>query len=68
VERLTLPVSLAIAGLALSFAPSVPAADQADALLRRAAAAMGADNLKTLRYAGKGMGASFGQAFVPGMA
>jgi hypothetical protein len=29
---------------------------------------MGADNLKTLRYAGKGMGASFGQAFVPGMA
>lgn len=29
--RLTLPFRLAIVGLALSFAPSVPAADQADA-------------------------------------
>ena len=67
-KRPTLPKSLAIAVLALSFAPAAPAAEEADALLRRAATAMGADNLKTLRYAGKGMGASFGQAFVPGMA
>ena len=61
-KRPTLPRSLAIAALALSFAPAAPAAEEADALLRRAATAMGADNLKTLRYAGKGMGASFGQA------
>ncbi len=39
---------------------------EADALLRRAAAAMGADQLKTLRYSGSGSGASFGQAYTPG--
>lgn len=61
-------LSLCTAACLLSFAPMAPAADQADALLRRASTAMGADALKTLKYSGKGMGASFGQAFVPGMA
>ena len=37
-------------------------------VLQRAAAAMGADKVETLRYAGSGSGASFGQAFRPGMA
>jgi glyoxylase-like metal-dependent hydrolase (beta-lactamase superfamily II) len=56
---------IALAAFAIPFAA---AAQDATALLKRASAAMGADDLKTLRYAGKGMGASFGQAFVPGMA
>ena len=37
-------------------------------VVQRAAAAMGADKVETLRYAGSGTGASFGQAFRPGMA
>jgi glyoxylase-like metal-dependent hydrolase (beta-lactamase superfamily II) len=37
-------------------------------VLQRAAAAMGADKVQTLRFAGSGTGASFGQAFRPGMA
>lgn len=36
--------------------------------VQRASAAMGADKVETLRYAGSGSGASFGQAFRPGMA
>lgn len=38
----------------------------ATALLRRAAAATGADAVKTLRFAGTGTAASFGQAYQPG--
>ncbi len=56
-----------IAAFMMLLSPFVAAADDADALLRRASTAMGADNLKTLRYVGSGSGASFGQAFVPGM-
>ena len=40
----------------------------ADPALERAAAAMGATNLKTLRYAGDGTGYTFGQAYKPGLA
>jgi glyoxylase-like metal-dependent hydrolase (beta-lactamase superfamily II) len=40
-------------------------AQDATAVLRRAASAMGADDLKTLRYTGAGSGASYGQAFKP---
>ena len=39
-----------------------------DAVLRNADTAMGASMLKTLRYAGSGTGATFGQAWQPGMA
>jgi glyoxylase-like metal-dependent hydrolase (beta-lactamase superfamily II) len=37
-------------------------------VLQRASSAMGAEKVQTLRYAGSGSGASFGQAFRPGMA
>ena len=60
------PVSLAVAASAFALAAAVPAcAQDATALLRRASAAMGAEELKTLRYSGAGTGASFGQAFKP---
>ena len=40
----------------------------ADAALERASAAMGASDLKSLRYSGDGIGYTFGQAYKPGMA
>jgi glyoxylase-like metal-dependent hydrolase (beta-lactamase superfamily II) len=50
----------------LALAVVFPAFGQdATALLRRASSAMGADDLKTLRYTGSGTGASYGQAFKP---
>jgi glyoxylase-like metal-dependent hydrolase (beta-lactamase superfamily II) len=52
------------ASLALAAVFPAPAQD-ATAVLRRASAAMGADDLKTLRYTGSGSGASYGQAFRP---
>ncbi len=58
-------------GLILSFAVflgSAPAtAGAADAALERAAAAMGAGGLKSIRYAGDGVGYTFGQAYKPGL-
>ncbi len=42
--------------------------DSAEALLRQADAAMGGAQLKTLRYAGSGTGATYGQAYQPGTA
>jgi glyoxylase-like metal-dependent hydrolase (beta-lactamase superfamily II) len=59
----TVSVVLA-ASLALAVGFSASAQD-ATALLRRASSAMGADDLKTLRYSGAGTGASYGQAFKP---
>ena len=53
----------ALAGCLVSF--SVLAQD-ATAVLNRAAKVMGAEQLNTLRYAGSGSGASFGQAWKPG--
>jgi hypothetical protein len=43
-------------------------AEDAAAVLGRVSAAMGAGELKSLRYTGEGKGATFGQAFRPGMA
>ena len=40
-------------------------AQDASSLLRKAATAMGADGLKTLRYTGSGTGGQFGQAYHP---
>jgi glyoxylase-like metal-dependent hydrolase (beta-lactamase superfamily II) len=57
-------VFIATASLGLAVAFSACAQDAA-AVLRRAAAAMGADELTSLRYSGSGTGASFGQAFKP---
>jgi glyoxylase-like metal-dependent hydrolase (beta-lactamase superfamily II) len=42
--------------------------DSADAVLQHADQAMGGSQLKTLRYAGSGTGATFGQAYQPGTA
>jgi glyoxylase-like metal-dependent hydrolase (beta-lactamase superfamily II) len=55
-------IAAASLGLAVAFSAS---AQDAAAVLRRASAAMGADDLATLRYTGSGTGASFGQAFKP---
>jgi len=59
-------VSLGIA-LALGLSGAAIAADDAEALLRRAERAMGAADVKTLRYSASGTGATFGQAYKPDM-
>jgi len=55
-------------GLLLSFAAlfAVSAVSAADPALDRAAAAMGAAGLKSIRYSGDGVGYTFGQAYEPG--
>jgi glyoxylase-like metal-dependent hydrolase (beta-lactamase superfamily II) len=65
-KRLTLAAILALP-VALMNVP-VHAADDAEALLRRADRAMGGAELKTLRFSASGTGATFGQAFKPNMA
>ena len=56
---------VAIAGLvSCASAPT----ETADAVLQRANLAMGGDNLRSISFAGTGTGATFGQAFEPGMA
>jgi glyoxylase-like metal-dependent hydrolase (beta-lactamase superfamily II) len=52
---------------ALCFAIAGPAAAQYEAagVLKRAADAMGVDAVKSLRYSGRGTGASYGQAYLP---
>ena len=54
-----------VSGAALVFVPGAVLADDAAAVLKRAAAAMG--ELKTIRYVAEGTGYTFGQAFTPGM-
>ena len=65
------PFAAAVASGALSLlllpAPAVAQQD-ASALLKRSAAAMGATQLGSIRYAGEGTGYTFGQAYTPGMA
>jgi glyoxylase-like metal-dependent hydrolase (beta-lactamase superfamily II) len=46
--------------------PAAAVAADADAVLKRASAAMGADRINTIRYAGTGSAWQFGQAFSPG--
>ena len=48
-----------------ALASPVALAEDAEALLKKVAGAMGVADLKTLRYATEGTGYSFGQAFVP---
>src|SRR5438093_10861345 len=52
---------------ALAFAPGAAFAQDASAALKRASDAMGAGELKSIRYAGEGTGFTYGQAFKPGM-
>ena len=61
--RFTIAVSLA----ALAFIPGAAFAQDAPAVLKRASDAMGAGDLKSIRYAGEGTGYTYGQAFKPGM-
>jgi glyoxylase-like metal-dependent hydrolase (beta-lactamase superfamily II) len=56
----------AVASLALASISTGTLAADAAGVLKRASAAMGADSLKTLRYAAEGTGYTFGQAFAPG--
>ena len=60
-RRVFLP--LAAAGLLAACASQT---QDATAVLRQSDQAMGGAGLKTLRYAGSGTGATFGQADVPG--
>lgn len=58
---------LAPALAAMAFIPGYSFAVDAAGVLTRASAAMGAGDLKSIRYAGDGIGFTFGQAFKPGM-
>ena len=60
-KRLLLLVAVLLASL-----PVVAGA--ADAALERAVTAMGAGDLKSIRYSGDGIGYTFGQAYKPGLA
>jgi glyoxylase-like metal-dependent hydrolase (beta-lactamase superfamily II) len=51
----------------LTSCASVPT-ESANAVLQRASTAMGAGSLRSISYAGAGSGATFGQAYQPGMA
>ena len=51
---------------ALILVPGAAFAEDAAGVLQRAAGAMGAGDLKSIRYAGEGTGWTFGQAFRPG--
>ena len=54
-------IAAAILALSVVFLPvSARAADDAEALLRRAERAMGGTDLKTLRFTASGTGATFG--------
>lgn len=53
--------------LCASAAPSL-AVEEAAGVLKRAAAAIGADEVQSLRFSAAGTGYTFGQAFVPGQA
>ena len=58
---------LAPAAFALALISSIASALEAAGVLRRSAAAMGATELKSIRYTTEGTGYTFGQAFKPGM-
>jgi glyoxylase-like metal-dependent hydrolase (beta-lactamase superfamily II) len=57
-----------VAALAACLVSSFSLAQDATAVLRKASATMGEEQLNTLRYSGSGTGASFGQAYQPGVA
>ena len=54
--------------ISLAFISFPAGAEDAEALLKRVASAMGVSDVKTLRYATEGTGYAFGQAFVPSSA
>jgi glyoxylase-like metal-dependent hydrolase (beta-lactamase superfamily II) len=60
--------AITMAATALLLVACAHVGQDAEAVLRDADKAMGGASLKTLRYAGSGTGAVFGQAYQPGMA
>ena len=54
--------------MGMGFAPGAALGADAGGVLKRAAAAMGSGDLKSIRYAGSGSAWSFGQAYEPGKA
>jgi glyoxylase-like metal-dependent hydrolase (beta-lactamase superfamily II) len=54
--------------VSIAFIPVAAVAEDAEALLKRSAYAMGASDMKSLRYVAEGTGYTFGQAYVAGMA
>ena len=56
---------LILSAVALGWMPAAVSAE--DAVLERASTAMGAGGLKSIRYAGDGIGYTFGQAYKPGL-
>ena len=59
---------LTLAVIAFALIPCATSAQEAAGVLRRSATAMGAADLKSIRYTAEGTGYTFGQAFKPGMA
>lgn len=72
VTRRRLVAGVASAALAAALASvagcAAPPAADADSVIRRAEQAMGGQGLRTIRFSGTGTGATFGQAYEPGMA
>ncbi len=60
-------LALWVVGVLALFPVHGKAADAADAVIARAERAMGGNGLNSLRFSGNGTGATFGQAFEPGM-
>jgi len=58
---------LTLSAAALVFLPLSASGEDATGVLKHAASAMGAAELKSIRYAAEGSGYTFGQAFNPGM-
>ncbi len=58
---------LALSAVALAFIPGAAWSLEAGGVLKRASSAMGAADLKSIRYAGEGIGYTFGQAYKPGI-
>ncbi|MCX7143534.1 MAG: hypothetical protein NT123_21295, partial [Proteobacteria bacterium] len=59
---------LTLSAAALAFLPGAASGEEAAGVLKRASAAMGAGELKSVRYTAEGTGYTFGQAFTPGAA
>lgn len=57
---------LTLSAAALAFVPGAASGLEAAGVLKRASDAMGATDLNSIRYAGEGIGYTFGQAFKPG--
>ena len=63
-KRAVLPAGMLVTAV-LAAAPVAALAEDAEALLKRVAAAMGTSGAKTFKYVAEGTGYTFGQAYVP---